>query len=50
VNGSTSLTISFTYKIPNGLTVFFQAYQSSGATQTIKNDTLRRSRVYGQVL
>jgi hypothetical protein len=50
VNGSTSVTGSFTFKISNGQTIFFNAYQSSGATQTIKNDTLRRSRVYGQVL
>jgi hypothetical protein len=50
VNGSTSVTGSFTFQVSNGQTIFFNAYQSSGATQTIKNDTLRRSRVYGQVL
>jgi len=49
-NGSTSVTISFTYKIPNGATVFFQAYQNSGATRTLENSANRRSIFRGQVL
>ena len=50
VNGSTSVTASFTFKVSDGQTIFFNAYQNSGATQTIRNDGVRRSRVYGQVL
>jgi hypothetical protein len=49
-NGSTSVTMSFTYRISNGQTVFFNAYQNSGATRTIKNDGVFNSRVYGQIL
>ena len=49
-NGSISVTISFTFHIANGNTVFFQAYQNSGGTRTIANNGVRRSRVYGQVL
>ena len=48
--GSTSVTVSFTYQIPNGSAVFFQAYQNSGATRTLRNDGLRKSIFRGQVL
>jgi len=49
-NGSISVTISFTFKVSNGQTIFFQAYQNSGGTRTIANNGVRRSRVYGQIL
>jgi len=49
-NGSISVSISFTFRVSNGQTVFFQAYQNSGGTRTIANNGVRRSRVYGQVL
>jgi hypothetical protein len=49
-NGSASVTLSFTYKIDNGQTVFLQCYQNSGATRLVESSANRRGRLYGQVL
>jgi len=49
-NGSATVTLSFTYKIGNGQTVFLQCYQNSGATRLVESSANRRGRLFGQVL
>jgi hypothetical protein len=51
-NTSRTVTIAFTYKIPNGTTVNLKCYQNSGNTRLIQNNPAgsRRSRLFGQVL
>ena len=51
-NNMRTVSIAFTYKIPNGTTISFTALQNSGSTRLIQNNPAgsRLSRVFGQVL
>ena len=49
-NNMRTVSIAFTYKIPNGETVFLQCLQNSGQTRLVQNDANIRGRLFGQVL